>query len=466
MFKNKVYESLFDDIETIYWFVGIVFVATFFLDFTPIKEYGEFKSIILIGALPFSTYCITRVVKWVFEYMKVYFDCKQEVIFFSVFVFVAMTLSFIICNKTEIFFGYQTDIVYGMDCELYFRRNWDMVADGVFVRPSPMLGNILFTIIARFFSRILFFVKNAYPALCMTNQLVQVYIMGLILKKEMKLNQREGWLFRGILLCSSSILIFMFSVERYIPTVFLLVVCVGAINRNARGKNAMIAFSGMPLFINWGMIAIDSIEEGWKKYFSNMFKTIGYIILFFCVSGRIFILKPSAIIESISWYGSFSGSVAKITFGGQVKQFFQTVVYMFFHPKLFTQGGMLRLPENSIWPLGVVIFVIIISICYTYRSDRIIKLCSWTIFMSVIIHMVVGLGAVLNEIFLYSVLYSWAYVVVAYVGIKDIIIKKISSKSSCLAKIVVLLSVTLFIVVNLCWLIEILIYGINTYPAL
>lgn len=80
--------------------------------------------------------------------------------------------------------------------------------------------------------------------------------------------------------------------------------------------------------------------------------------------------------------------------------------------------------------------------------------------------LIIGLGAVAYEMFLYSSLYTWAFLVLIFRGIRGLIEKFGKNKQEKYTTIALGIMLALLLFNNIPWFIEIISYGINTYPVI
>lgn len=474
-YKFSFFEKTIKESKLVTTFVAVSFIVVF------LEEIGDYSLLnngflgCAIIAIPFLfaifTYTIYFAKKLFFEF----FTNHKERVYFVIIIFLAFFIAIIIGLQTELFYGYKTDIVYGSDCRLYFQREWDIWINGSIVRPSTSIANFPATFVSKIISYVFYFIPNIYPISCMALQLFEVLMVGWMIAKLLKLNFVQSILFQWTFVMGASILVFSLAVERYIPTLFLLALAIVVIVKNTENKRFMIAFAGMPLFVNWGM-GIFSYEEKSninfgervKEFIIGGIKTVGWMLLILTVNGRIMLLNPQGMLRDVMWYSTYSGSSRKLPFDEQVRQFLQTVEYMFIHPQLYIDANdTIRLPRTETWSvIGLLILLICVIVFILYRKEKLVQVSMWTVVLCVVIHMIIGLGAVAYEMFLYSSLYTWAFLVLIFRGIRGLIEKFGKNKQEKYTTIALGIMLALLLFNNIPWFIEIISYGINTYPVI
>lgn len=324
----------------------------------------------------------------------------------------------------DVLFTTDSGAIYAQDCFLNFTSTENDLRQPYFA----LLG-LPFGMVATVVSWILPWLSHPYAIGIEFAQGMAILFMGYLLADIVGAHGREKYVvLAGFVLCFSQ-LFFLLLVEQYVVGTFYLLCTVFLLKHRSRLATPVCALSAGGMLTSlalapWcvfqgekGRSAPTALLDALKQCLCG----IGFILLFFAVSGQIVQLDPAYISERIQLYTGFSENV----------DFFDRLCqYTNFTANLF-------LPSHSEWSFsgyfhysliapaslrieGVVLLLLAVAAFVLCRKERAAWLCGYWILFSLLLFLVVGYGTAENGLILYSHYFAWSFLGLYYMAIRKL----------------------------------------------
>lgn len=429
--------------------------------------------VICILSLPSVVTIIYLLIKNIFPLIKTFLISlsKGERIFLIILTIVGFISTTIIYNLTTAFYYSPTihyDIIYTSDSSTLFRGdaffNINMPENDV---RQPLFGLFAFpfAFIAKVLGMILFFIPNSYAIFLTTIQISLLGIITLMISKLAHLNKKQETNFILLYFASFSTIVFSFILEQYIIGLFYLILLIYLYYNSKKEVNYMYIAGPGTLLTSGIMFPFISKFKNLKYWLKNIFKCFLCFLIVMTVFGQLPIIF--SISETIGdLLGNFGGKT--LLFGDKLMQYLN-----------FVKGIVLMLPASDILTndfgvshyayflndiynyskLGILILIIcLVSVILNRKNKMAIISFLWIIF-SFILLCLIGWGTAENGLNLYSLYFSWAFILLIYLFIDKII------KNEVLKRILIIVVCLILLSINIPELIKIVNFGILHYPA-
>ena len=416
----------------------------------------------------------------------------DRVLFFCVLAFACVAVG-VICSLTNVFYDPQTDsfenpagdghavwfdVLFTTDSGHLLRRDafWNPSCVQNDIRqPFFALLALPFALVAEVISWIP--VPNLFAAVLLVEQIVCVWITGLLAAKLLKLEGAVGHVFALCFFAAAGNFLFAFILEQYAFAVFWLMLAVCASVEKRESGCALTAFAagGLATSILFAPMATrayghgKTFKEGCAALVVDCLKVAGWFLLILCAFGQLTQFAPARLLEAWEEISSFTGD--KIGFAEIFFQYTHFVRNLFLAPamqismraEIWEVDGVPSLqlyPAEGVSVTGIVLFVLAVA-CFVYcRKERFAGICAYWILVSAVILLGVGWGAAENGMILYSMYFVWAFL-----GLYASAIVKVVRGNRIALVCVFSAAAFFFFVWNGIALAEIIRFGITYYPA-
>lgn len=362
------------------------------------------------------------------------------------------------------------DVLYTFDINMIIKENTHI---------NPLAAEndgrqILFAVAAApffsaafFISKLFFFVPNIYP-MCLSA--VQCFIMSafpFILIQLLGIKSRLGKLSFAALYCSSfPFILFSIAVEQYVAAVFWLLLFLHSYFYSKENQEFAMAFSGGTLltsffFLPW-LFSKDNDKQG---NLLTWVRTAAWFLLFTGVFMQM--SKLFDMFSSLKDFVKFTG--VKLTLAEKLYQytgFFKGLLIM---PESYEGyavgvegstnhpfGWQLTVPQG-ISIFGIIVLVLAVIGFILNRKDRFSQMCiSWVGFSFVLLFLL-GWGTAENGLILYSLYFSWAFIVLIFKGLEKAFKRFFGIPS--------IIGATVCLIFNVYSMYQILSFGMKYYPV-
>lgn len=296
-------------------------------------------------------------------------------------------------------------------------------------------------------------------------QLLIIFVMIILIKRLFRPDSvLFEIIFTSILFLSSSFLFNMLVYEKFVISAFFIILTIDASLKNNNEKYLYFLASVGTLTTSLFLLPIVFFNKNTplKTTIKNIsLAGLGFILLLI-LGGQI-----NHIVfgyqELSSAVGAFGG--ASVNFINKIAQYLENFAIFFVMPNtIVASDNCLWYPKTSIFGwltiLGFVILVIsIIGFIKNYK-DKFCQICFYWLLFLTFCDLVIGWGTALNELFIYSITYSWCVFVLFFKGLQFI-----SRKQSIMNAIAIGILVLMFSY-NIYRLYKIVEFGYYSYPSI
>ena len=325
---------------------------------------------------------------------------------------------------------------------------------GVFAMP--------FDIAVRLLSKAFFFVPNAYVILLGILQAALLLFCYILLARLLRLEGLKKALFLALMTVSYPTMLFLLTVEQYIFSLLWVFLLVEGFCEDAPGREfAWVAATGS-LLTSGALIFLLPYKKSFRSILLELLKAGGLLLAFLAVFGQLPLLYSA--VSSLKELMSFSG--AGLGFGGKLLQFINFAAACVVRPlagvdtAAYTFTSYQLAPVVSVNPVGVAVLILAVAgFALNYKNKLARVSFGWVLFSFVLLCLV-GWGTAENGLVLYTLYFSWAYLVLSYLAL-DALLKKWKA-----AQAVVLDGIAAaLLILNANNILQIILFGIRYYPA-
>ncbi|MEN6595790.1 MAG: hypothetical protein ABFC31_12675 [Clostridiaceae bacterium] len=329
---------------------------------------------------------------------------------------------------------------------------------------QPLFGvfSLPFSVTAELLSKALFFVPNAYPILLGIIQALLLLFCCTAVARMLRLQGIKKALFLALMTVSYPVLLFLLCVEQYIFALFWVILLVETYCENApRRRLAFVAATGS-LLTSGALVFLLPYEKSFRSVLRELLRAAGLLLAFLAFFGQFPLLYSAA--ASIRDLMSFSGT--GLGFGDKLLQYINFVAACVVRPfagvdtTTYLYPSYQLYPVTAVNPIGVAVLVLAAVGFALNRKSRLARVSlGWAAFSFVLLCLI-GWGTAENGLVLYTLYFSWAYLVLAYLAL-DAALKKWKTVQS----VVSIAAVTALLAVNAANIINIILFGIRYYPV-
>lgn len=322
------------------------------------------------------------------------------------------------------------DIYYTSDSAALFKGNAFLnVNMGENDLRQPLFGlfSLPFAIFAKLFSEIFYFVPNGYAVFLTVIQILLINVSVIMLCRLLKLKGLNQFLFSLIYVCTFSTVVFSFIMEQYIIGLFYLILTIYAFYEGKKEVNYAYIGAVSTLLTSGILFPFISKFKNWKYWLKNVFKCFILFIVLFIIFGQL--PQIFYVVERIQYLFGFSGE--KLLFSDKLVQYLAFVRSIFIFPKSgFMLDKVTHLPGYRVLDIygfslvGIGILILCLISFILNRKNKMAIISSVWILFSFVLLCVVGWGTAENGLILYSLYFSWAFIILLYLLIDKIIKNK------------------------------------------
>ena len=390
---------------------------------------------------------------------------KTEKIYLLIIFFISLLLSIVICFSTTAFtFSMDKsplyDIIFTSDSSL-------LVADDAFINFShpendlrqPLFGvfSFPFGIVAHFLSDFLFITNGqSYFVILIVMQFLLNAITTIMLGRLLKLEDKHKKYFYLLFSVSFPYLIFSLVLEQYSIALFYLILTIYIAN-NYKGINYLYAGATGTLLTSGIIFPLITKFKSLKQWIKDVFKCFLAFVGIVIFSGQF--LQILDIRNKISAFSQYTGVQPMLEKIYKFTEFISSI-FVGTNGCVSFEGGYasyrLLVPERINY-FGLIIFPLIIVSYILNKKNKMAKLSFVWILFSILVLVLIGWGQPENGLILYSLYFSWAYLILIYLLIKKIFIKER------IFKLVMIITILLMSYFNFSEFIKIILFAIKYY---
>lgn len=329
---------------------------------------------------------------------------------------------------------------------------------------QPLFGvfSLPFAVTANLLSKALFFVPNAYPILLGIIQALLLLFCFTVLARLLRLEGLKKALFLALMTAAYPTMLFLFTVEQYIFALFWVILLVEAYCEDAPGRElAFVAATGS-LLTSGALIFLLPYKKSFRSVLRELLKAGGLLLAFLAFFGQFPLLYSAA--ASIRDLLSFSG--AGLGFGDKLLQFINFTAACVIRPIAgvdmvnYAYVSYQFYPVVSINPVGVAMLILAAVGFALNRKSKLTRISFGWVLFSFLLLCLVGWGTAENGLVLYTLYFSWAYLVLAYLAL-DALLKKWKSAQAA----VLIAAIAAMLILNASNILQIVLFGMRYYPV-
>ncbi len=322
--------------------------------------------------------------------------------------------------------GTMYDVIYTSDSSDIFNYNaylsLNMPENDI---RQPLFGvfSYPFAAIAYILSELLFFIPNSYAIILNTVQIILLSLSVYMITRMLNLGKNGKILYFIFSFCTFPMITFSFIMEQYIFTLFYLILAIYVYYTNCMETNYLYLGAVGTMITSGVIFPLISKFKSFKYWVINVLKCFAAFVVITIVSGRMYVFTTC--IRDLGLLLRFSGQ--KLAFIVKLKQFLYFVQSIFIAPASYVVNNASGMPSyqllnvDSICIIGIIILALCIISFILNRKEKlsIISFC-WVAFSFVVLCLV-GWGTKENGLILYSLYFSWAYIVLLYMLLNKLV---------------------------------------------
>lgn len=380
-------------------------------------------------------------------------------VIFIVFIVVSYCNTYVFWG-TQNFDGISYDVIYTSDSgNLYLTNCWLTVGAPENDLRQPLFGVFAapFTVIPYALSLLLFFVPNLFAYLVAIEQVLLLILSVFLVIKLLDLDNISQILVSCIFMVSFPSLLFSLNLEQYIFAVFWLILFIYSVKSGlVNNENLFIISTGSLLTSGVLYPLIYKKENKIKDNLLRLVKLIIAFVLLCFVFGRGACLV--GIIAKIKQLLSWSGK--GITIIERFKQYSVFLSSCFIYPDSVIVNKTIRLADASSFNIfGIVVMALAVFGFILNRKEYISKVSFYWVCFSFVMLGLIGWGAKENGMILYTLYFSWAFVILIIQ-----LINKIPQKLKVIKYVIYFACIVALLYFNIPAINKIIKFGIEFYP--
>ncbi len=340
--------------------------------------------------------------------------------------------TYILYGSSLVFFNPYAlyDVIYTSDNGLLFNENVYMnfnMSENDIRQPLFGVFAMPFAVIAYILGELFFFIPNGYAIFLNTIQIFVLACTIYMITKMLNLDKNNKIMFLAFTFSTYPMIIFSFVMEQYIFAFFYLILTIYIYHFKLLKTNYAYVGAMGTLITSGILFPLTSKYDKFKNWIKNIFKCFIAFMVVAILTGQF-----TTIVNGFSSIGTllnkFSGE--KLEFLDKLKQFLYFVQSIFIAPRgrSLLYGGVIPLYHlykvDFISVIGIIILVLCAISFIKNRTNKLSFISFLWIIFSFIILCLFGWGTQENGLILYSLYFSWAYLVLIYQLIGNLIKNK------------------------------------------
>ena len=450
---------------------NVYYILNIFKDFFNI-EISFFIGLIILSimALPAIIIFLNYFIQLVLPITKKFFIelSKTEKIYLIIVSIIAVIVTVGIYTNTRLFYNPgKNDVLFTTDS--YFisatRANFNVNSAENDVR-QPLFGvaGLPFSTISKIIGSLLFFIPNLEMIIYNLSQIFLLGISFLLISRMLKLTGKNQIVFLILLFATFPSIIYSFIIEQYIFSLFYLILTIYIWYSSYEKVNYTYVMATGTMLTSGIFFPLISKAKKFKDFAFDIFKCFIAFVVVFIMFGRIPILvNLSERTESLL---EFSGAKVEIT--DRLLQYSNFLSSTMYAPESHEEESQVngfidyRLDvTTNVNILGIIILILAILGFIVNRKNKLCIISILWIAFSFAILGIFGWGTQENGLVLYTLYFSWAFIVLIFS-----LIEKLFSKISKLKYTLLVSLIISMLIINIPAFIEIINFGIKYYPTI
>ena len=329
-------------------------------------------------------------------------------------------------------------------------------------QPMFAVFSMPFSVVSMLLSKLLFFIPNAYPIVLACVQAVLLLFGFTLFARVLELTGMDRLLFLLLLAVSYPTLLFLFTVEQYVFSVFWVFVLLYVWHERGEHRELpFVAASGSLLASGVLFPLLFEGKSAKERFYALVNAGLAFLAIF-VVFARVPLLNRA--LKNAKDVISFAGKT--LPMGDRAMQFFSFVSACFTRPAAatnlttFTHASFQMLPVTGLHWVGIALFALAAVSAVLHWSERSLRACSLWVAFSVLLLFVAGWGATENGMVLYTLYFFWAYAALLYR-----LLLRVFRKSNALRYAVIAIVLCVLIAVNAFGMLDLIRFAMQYYPV-
>ena len=394
-------------------------------------------------------------------------SCRAERLYLLIGGALAALAIVLVYAKSTAFYGGGSpyDIVYTTDSGSLMSTNsffYVNAYENDIRQPMFAVFSMPFSVISMLVSKLLFFVPNAYPVVLACVQAVLLLFGFTLLGRVLGLTGTDRLLFLLLLLVSYPTLLFLFTIEQYVFSVFWVLVLLYAWHERAEHRELPFVAASGSLLASGVLFPLLFEEKGAKARIGALVNGGLMFLAIFVVFARVPLLNRA--LQNAKDVASFAGGTLPV--GERAMQFFAFVSACFARPAAavdlttYAHASFQMLPVTGLRWAGIALFALaVVSAVLSWR-ERSLRACSLWVAFSFLLLFAAGWGAAENGMVLYTLYFFWAYAALLYR-----LILRVFRKNNALRYAIVAAVLCLLVAVNVAGMLDLIRFAMQYYPV-
>ncbi len=393
-------------------------------------------------------------------------SCRAERLYLLIGFVLATAAIAIVYSRTTAFFGgapydvvYTTDSGNLMSTNSYFYVN---AYENDIRQPLFAVFSMPFAALSMLLSKVLFFVPNAYPMVIACVQAGLLLLGFTLLARVLRLTGADRVLFLLLLTVSYSTLLFLFTIEQYVFSVFWILVLLYAWHEKRENRTMLFVAATGSLLTSGMFFPLLFTEKSTGNRIRTLLAAGLAFLAAFVVFGRVPLLNRA--IQTARDLASFTGQ--KISFDERAMQFFTFVSVCFVRPAAgvdlttYPHASYQMIAASDVNWLGITLLSLSAVSAALHRKDPHMRVFSLWAGFSVVLLLLVGWGAAENGMTLYTLYFSWAFAALLYM-----LLQRVVKKNSLLRYGIAAATIAALACVNTLGIIDLVRFAAMYYPV-
>lgn len=363
-------------------------------------------------------------------------------------------------NQTNVFFNAPyDDLVYNADSHSITVSNANLYINSPknnIKQPLYGLFALPFAIPAKILSRVFFFVPNGYSILLSIVQVILLQITLILISRMLNLTSIYKLSFFLLFNATYPFLLFSLVNEQYIISLFWLILFFYACLTDHKNKTLPFIGAVGSLLTSGIVFPLLSNARKFHDWFKEValagLKLLGVAIVF----GQLPLITH-AYTEIQTQLNNWTG--AKLTFAEKLLQYLNFAAACFIKPAATIDATYHLAPVTAVNLVGVVVLLLALLGFLTNAKNKFAQFCLGWVLYSFLLLCVIGWGTQDNDLILYALYFSWAFVALVFLAVCSLLQKWPQA-----ARVLLGILIAALLTANLPGIIEIVQWGMRYYP--
>lgn len=432
-------------------------------------------NILAIASIPVLTYYIYWFIENIIPKVKEFFISLTKVEKIYLFVIIVLSTIFSIWissnttafskpiykNKVQIY-----DVIYTSDSgtltkgDAYFNVSFE---ENDIRQPLFGLFAIPFSVMAKLISELAFFAikDNGYLIIMTIIQFTLIAISSIMLGRIIGIEEKHKKYLYLLISCSFPFLLFGLVLEQYAIGLFYLITTIYVFFTMKENKINYAYLGAVGTMLTSGVLfPMVTKTKKLTQWLKDMFKVFCSFIVLLTIGGQF----PQVLLGLKKISILLTGFTGKIVFDDRLCQFTHFIKGIFMGVEgqevpLKAFPSYLVAPVKVVSVVGIIIFVLCILSYILNRKNKLAQISILWVAFSVIILLFIGWGTNENGLILYSLYFSWAYLVLYFLLLKKLL------KNNIVFSVAIIISCSVMLYFNINELIKIIDFALKYYPV-